>query len=224
MEPAEELSEERTWAANFERITTEITFDEKCQIRYDFRCIRKKQFVGKGEMHAVLRFRDGRLMTTKQLEAAFYRKPLTVFRLDCLNIINRYVFENRQLIEGNTNAFDESRRGDIALFNNYTLSGRKLAYSREKSYPDLVGDPDKKGKRWPLSFDFLIGKDLLVEVDGAYHFKLPSRQNRAVKFERQQRYDKLKNKYCEDNGYHLIRISYSRAQEMSAILTHAIRR
>jgi very-short-patch-repair endonuclease len=75
----------------------------------------------------------------------------------------------------------------------------------------------KSDKRW-LRWDFIIktdgGEPLFIEYDGVQHFKVVCfggiSQDRAnKKFEKQKKYDKLKNDYCNENGYLLLRIPYT---------------
>uniref|UniRef100_A0AC35UDJ8 Peptidase A2 domain-containing protein n=1 Tax=Rhabditophanes sp. KR3021 TaxID=114890 RepID=A0AC35UDJ8_9BILA len=124
---------------------------------------------------------------------------------------------------GNADSAGE-RRIDAFLGSYILLNGQNLTYSRRMTYPGLVGDPDGNGRRWPLLFDFFAEDNLLIEYDGEQHFRPSGYPNGAAAFERQQRYDQMKNNYCRDNGLHLIRISYSRTQEIITILTDVIGR
>jgi len=68
-----------------------------------------------------------------------------------------------------------------------------------------------------LRFDFEINMDektLFIEYDGRQHFE-PIRfggisEEQAYKnFKKQKRHDKYKNRFCNDNGYKLLRIPYT---------------
>lgn len=85
----------------------------------------------------------------------------------------------------------------------------------EYIFPDLIGD-----KGLPLRFDFAVFYNdkltYLLEYDGEFHYKKYfEKQN----FDRQQRYDKLKNEYCIKNNIPLIRIPYWEKDNISEILT-----
>ena len=65
-----------------------------------------------------------------------------------------------------------------------------------------------------LFFDFYI-KDYncFIEYDGEQHFKAVDYFGGKEKFEKQVQYDGLKNKYCKNNNYILIRIKYDCSYE-----------
>uniref|UniRef100_A0AC35UFJ7 DUF559 domain-containing protein n=1 Tax=Rhabditophanes sp. KR3021 TaxID=114890 RepID=A0AC35UFJ7_9BILA len=61
-----------------------------------------------------------------------------------------------------------------SFLDDYKVNRVKLVFDIiEKSYPRLVGDSGSD----LLSFDFTIGKDLLLEINGGYHFKPSGCQN-----------------------------------------------
>ena len=62
----------------------------------------------------------------------------------------------------------------------------------------------------PLPFDFYLPKhNLCIEYDGRQHFK-PVKQFGGTKgFEDRVKKDKIKSKFCEDNGINLLRIKYN---------------
>lgn len=91
----------------------------------------------------------------------------------------------------------------------------KITHIREYSFEDLFGDSNRV-----LRFDFAIFYNdkliYLIEYDGEFHYeKYYKEQN----FERQQRYDKLKNEYCIKNNIPLVRIPYWEKDNISEILT-----
>jgi len=88
----------------------------------------------------------------------------------------------------------------------------------------------KSDKGW-LRWDFIIqttDDPLFIEYDGKQHFE-PVRfggisEERALKaFERQKKYDKLKNDYCDENGYLLLRIPYTEYENIHAKVVEFIR-
>src|SRR5574341_1375331 len=62
----------------------------------------------------------------------------------------------------------------------------------------------------PFDFYFRIGKyNFLVEYDGELHFRPSRRRNGLEKFLRLQQTDVIKTKFAQDNGFILIRVSYT---------------
>lgn len=78
------------------------------------------------------------------------------------------------------------------------LQKEKINFIREKTFQDL--------KNRALRFDFyLYEKNVIIEIDGEYHFK-PIRGRAA--FLKQTGYDRRKNSYCLANNILLYRIPY----------------
>lgn len=78
------------------------------------------------------------------------------------------------------------------------LRAESLRFEREKSFEDL-----RKGR---YRFDFyIIGRQVLLEVDGEYHWK-PIRGRSALL--KQQEHDRRKNSYCLAHNIPLYRIPY----------------
>lgn len=76
-----------------------------------------------------------------------------------------------------------------------------------------------------LRWDFIITADkpLFIEYDGEQHFS-PQRfggrsEKRAkIAFAKQQKNDKLKNDFCADNGYQLLRIPYTELSNIESLV------
>jgi uncharacterized C2H2 Zn-finger protein/very-short-patch-repair endonuclease len=63
-----------------------------------------------------------------------------------------------------------------------------------------------------LNWDCIVrhgGKILFIEYDGKQHFEPVPAWGGVEKFEQTKAHDELKNKYCRDNGYPLLRIPYT---------------
>lgn len=85
------------------------------------------------------------------------------------------------------------------------LQEHNIVYSFQHRFEDC------KDKRH-LPFDFYIpNKNILIEVDGEQHFKEIEfyRVKDKTNLEYTQYHDSLKNQYCQDNGFTLIRIPYT---------------
>jgi len=92
--------------------------------------------------------------------------------------------------------------------NNY-LKQNNILFEREKKFDDC------KGKKQMLSFDFYLPiQNILIEFDGKQHYKPVnfygcSNEQATKTHEALIKNDKIKNKYCIDNGIRLIRIPYT---------------
>jgi very-short-patch-repair endonuclease len=62
--------------------------------------------------------------------------------------------------------------------------------------------------KMPLPFDFYVPKyNLIIEFDGEQHHKETIKYGKES-FEKTQRHDVIKNKYCKDNDINIIRLTY----------------
>lgn len=86
-----------------------------------------------------------------------------------------------------------------------------VTYQKQKRFKDCRNPLTN----YPLSFDFYIpSKNILIEIDGAQHdkpvkFKNCSDEKALEEFEYRKFLDNIKNQYCKDNGFTLIRIKES---------------
>ena len=68
-----------------------------------------------------------------------------------------------------------------------------------------------------LRWDFIITnceEPLFIEYDGKQHYEPQqfggiSKEKAKIKFEKQKKHDKIKDDYCNENGYLLLRIPYT---------------
>ena len=91
----------------------------------------------------------------------------------------------------------------IMYLKNYTID-----FVTQKMYKDCLSDRNKQ-----FRFDFYLPEEnIIIECDGEQHFKplkfRSENYNIQEWFEIIQERDKLKTKYCIDNGIKIIRISY----------------
>lgn len=95
------------------------------------------------------------------------------------------------------------------------LDNNNIKYEREYTFEELRGLGNCK-----LRFDFCIFDNLhnikmLIEYDGKQHFeKTPYMTDN----ERVRIHDSIKNRYCAENGYSLLRISYKDFTHIEEIL------
>lgn len=95
------------------------------------------------------------------------------------------------------------------------LDKMKINYIREKKYKDCVGIGGL-----PLRFDFFIPEfNTLIEFDGQQHFiEASGKWLGATPITKI--HDKIKDKYCYDNGIDLYRIPYYKIDRILDILLH----
>ena len=81
-----------------------------------------------------------------------------------------------------------------------------------------------------LRWDFVINGDepLFIEYDGKQHFEPVkfggiSQEKASEAFRKQKKYDKLKDDYCNDNGYLLLRIPYTEYENIEKLVVEFIR-
>ena len=93
---------------------------------------------------------------------------------------------------------------------NEVLKKYNINYIPNNKFKDCTGLPNKKGFCYELKYDFFIpDKNMIIEFDGEQHFKPISSMRGESGFDKNQKYDKIKNDYCEKNGIKLIRIPWS---------------
>lgn len=96
-----------------------------------------------------------------------------------------------------------SGKSQISLLTKYWLDEHNIKYSQEHVFPDC------KNKKC-LRFDFCVewkNSLVLIEVDGSQHFYTSGWTNEE-KLEYNQKCDKIKEDYCKNKNYNLIRIPY----------------
>lgn len=93
------------------------------------------------------------------------------------------------------------------LISKECINNRRCS-DREKNFKGCINTLKGKYCR-PLSFDFYIPSlNTAVEYDGEQHFRASNKFG-GLKFDTYVINDKIKNKYCMDNGINLIRIPYN---------------
>lgn len=94
------------------------------------------------------------------------------------------------------------------------LQEHGILYKREYTFPDLLGFGGGR-----LRFDFGIlneNKELLylIEFDGVQHFESTCFGASEEDFDILQKYDKLKNEYCQQHNIPLIRLNYKHLKNL----------
>ena len=100
-----------------------------------------------------------------------------------------------------------------------TLDEMRVKYEYDQSH-ELKNDKDN----W-LRWDFIIAscEPLFIEYDGRQHFKAVERFGGDESFEKQKKHDKLKDDYCNENAYLLLRIPYTEYENIHQLVVKFIR-
>ena len=95
----------------------------------------------------------------------------------------------------------------------------KIEYQYDTSYE--VRSEKNNYFRW----DFIINGDepLFIEYDGRQHFEPIEHWGGEEAFQKVKTYDKLKDDYCNDNGYLLLRIPYTEYEHIEKLVVEFIR-
>lgn len=109
--------------------------------------------------------------------------------------------------------------GELKILN--FLNKNNISYIKEKTFDNLVSDNNKK-----LRFDFYLHDyDIIIEYDGRQHFEpvvFWNGQNAEENYLKNKYHDKLKNKYCKEHKIKLIRIPYTKYNDIENILLYEL--
>ena len=113
-----------------------------------------------------------------------------------------------RLTSGNTQSCGNNRKSHGEIFIENFLQKNNIQYKTEYTFKDLINEKNNK-----LRFDFAIIKNnkifCLIEFDGKQHFEPVLHFGGQEEFEKRQKYDNLKNQYCQNNNILLLRIKYN---------------
>ena len=99
-----------------------------------------------------------------------------------------------------------------------TLDEMRIEYEYDSTF-------EVKSDKSLLRWDFIIkdyDEPIFVEYDGKQHYEPIKYFGDQAKFERQQNNDKIKNDYCDEKGYLLLRIPYTEFGNIHQIVSKFI--
>ena len=109
-------------------------------------------------------------------------------------------------------------KSQIEIQCQFILDKYHLDYTTQKTFDGCVG-------KIKLRYDFYLqlnGKEYCIETDGLQH-DVPVEIFGGIKeFQKRQKYDEIKNKYCEEHGICLIRIKQKEHKNMENILVEKL--
>ena len=93
----------------------------------------------------------------------------------------------------------------------FLLQSQNIIFEREKTFEDCKMEYSHQN----LRFDFYVDNKYLIEYDGEQHFKCSGKGwNTQEHLEATQQRDAFKNQYCKDHNIPLIRIPYTRYDDL----------
>lgn len=118
-------------------------------------------------------------------------------RCDCGNEKDVLGTNLRQLRSLSCGLHSNISKGNVKIAD--LLDEANIEYETEKTFPTCK---DKK----ELPFDFYVNNEYLIEYDGSQHFDTTS----IFDYEYTHKHDLMKNQWCEEHNIPLIRIPYTR--------------
>lgn len=114
--------------------------------------------------------------------------------------------------------------GCVASHNNMYIDQylNKINVKHQTEFPVVIDNVR-------FRFDFYLPDyNLFIEYDGEQHYRPVNFSGKIEeaqeKFETTQRYDEIKNKYCEDNNINLLRIPYWEKDNIETIINNHLQR
>lgn len=162
---------------------------------------------------------------------------LKVGKLTVVELLDESDNFNRRLYRCKCDCGNEIIVPSISLHNHHTSScGCLLSYHNMYigQLLDKMGIKYQKEYRICLDdkqyrFDFYLPDyNLFIEYDGEQHYIVPrycsdDEKNQQILIETQKR-DRIKDKYCEDNGINLLRIPYWKQKNIDEIISNHLQR
>jgi very-short-patch-repair endonuclease len=114
---------------------------------------------------------------------------------------NEFIYTGRRCPDCNTYLPGSKSSGENKISS--WLKKYNYNYKEQITFKDLV----YKANLW---FDFVFEDyKIVIEYDGMQHFKpIGLSENATYQFKEQQKRDEIKNQWCQNNGYKMIRITY----------------
>ena len=101
----------------------------------------------------------------------------------------------------------KSSKGELQI--NQYLTENNIEFEREKCFNNL--------RKYRFDF-YLSEKNVIIEFDGIQHFKPIKLWGGEERFKQQKNNDYIKNLYCKDNNINLVRIPYTKIENINEIL------
>lgn len=124
--------------------------------------------------------------------------------------MNSNFIENKNILYIKNNDIDKFKKERNKYVRQYKgenyiedyLISKSLPYKKQKSFDDCK-------YKHKLLFDFMIGDNILLEINGIQHYKPVSYYgNIKNQFQEQQKKDQIKRDFCKNNNYNFISIPW----------------
>ena len=91
------------------------------------------------------------------------------------------------------------------------LKTNNISYIKQKTFTNCIFPKSQKQAK----FDFFVNDTYLIEFDGIQHFQTKNQGwDTEEKFKKTQEYDQFKNQWCKENDIPLIRIPYTKYDDL----------
>lgn len=136
------------------------------------------------------------------------RKKIKIYCKACKNTF--YQSGHAHLLKEQGCPFCYSSKGEDKIAS--ILQDNFIEFERQKTFPDCKS-------KLSLRFDFYLpSKNICIEYDGELHYYPISYFGGIKHLQETNERDKIKNKYCEQNGIRLIRIPFYERENIEKIL------
>ena len=127
-------------------------------------------------------------------------------KCDCGNIIE---LSSHVLVQGQISCGCNKSKGELKIAQ--LLLEAKIPFETQKSF-DSCRFPDTNRA---AKFDFYVNNQYLIEYDGIQHFDSRFGWNTSDNFEKIQLRDAYKTQWCKENNIRLIRIPYTKYDNLT---------
>lgn len=126
-------------------------------------------------------------------------------KCDCGNIIE---LSSHVLVQGQKSCGCLKSKGELKV--SELLYQNNIPFETQKIFSNCIFEDTK----FPAKFDFFVDNSYIIEYDGIQHFDSNYGWNNNEIFQKTQKNDLVKNKWCKDNNIPLIRIPYTQYKDL----------
>lgn len=116
------------------------------------------------------------------------------------------------LTSGNTKSCGECSHasfGEVTI--KQLLETNGIYFEYQKTFIDAKYQDTQR----PIRFDFYVDNRYIIEFDGKQHFEITGGWNTQENFERTQKHDSIKERWCKEHGIPLIHIPYTNLKTLT---------
>lgn len=145
----------------------------------------------------------------KVISIAEINKHHTYYNCQCLKCGNKTIVRGSYIISGHTQSCGCLKsKGEQKIIE--LLKKNNISFIKEKTF-ETCKYPDTN---YLARFDFYVNNEYIIEFDGQQHFNQTNGWNTENNFKKIQYHDKIKNQWCKDHHIPLIRIPYTKFDDL----------